>query len=206
MLIHYLFLIYTFANVLQKKKKSRKHDRRAKIKDSLRIKGEREGSTWTRDKINFAVTVIPRTVRQRVKYEQKSRHRYRVYANSRGKIDEQDVTANIRLPHLSYCRCLRTHVRSLLARTCPCTRVHSLLVSAASALARFVSARFARNYIYRLCFPDTPDASRSAASISFVCSVDYRSSFFSVSHRSCFFPWLWRPPSRVPSFSRKNSI
>lgn len=61
------------------------------------------------DKINFAVTVIPVAVRQRVKYEQKSRHRYRVYANSLGGIDERrDVTANIRFPHLSYCR-VRIH-------------------------------------------------------------------------------------------------
>lgn len=64
------------------------------------------------DKINFTVTVIPVTVRQRVKYEQKSRHRYRVYANSLSGIDErQDVTANIRFPHLSYCR-IRTHTHS----------------------------------------------------------------------------------------------
>lgn len=65
------------------------------------------------DKINFTVTVIPVTVRQRVKYEQKSRHRYRVYANSLSGIDErQDVTANIRFPHLSYCR-IRTHTHTL---------------------------------------------------------------------------------------------
>jgi hypothetical protein len=34
-----------------------------------------------RGKINFAITVIPIAVRRRVKYEQKSRHRYHVYAN-----------------------------------------------------------------------------------------------------------------------------
>lgn len=65
----------------------------------INIVPKSENIVWcrrTHSKINFAIMVIPIVIRRRVKYEQKSRHRYHVYANLLRKIDEQDVTANIR--------------------------------------------------------------------------------------------------------------
>lgn len=92
-------------------------------------------------------------VRQRVKYEQKSRHRYRVYANSLSGIDErQDVTANIRSPHLSYCR-IRTHTHTYVymysLHSVHCLHSHDS-----------PSARFVRD-LYSFHFSNTPNTSRS---------------------------------------------
>ena len=89
---------------IQRKNGEHNDHKRAKIKE--------HSTVWYRrihDKINFAITVISIAVHWRVKYEQKSRHRYHVYVNLLSKIDEQDVTANIRslislslFPSLSY--------------------------------------------------------------------------------------------------------
>lgn len=103
-------------------------------------------------KINFAITVILIAVCRRVKYEQKSRHRYHVYANLFGKIDEQDVTANIRL------------VISLsLSRILWHLNIHP----------QFLFARAIRLYLFlfgdpcSLYFPNTGYATFCATSISY---------------------------------------
>lgn len=102
-------------------------------------------------KINFAITVIPIAVRWRVKYEQKSRHRYHVYVNLFSKIDEQDVTANIRplvslplSPSLSY---IAASEYTFAVCTCSCA-IHLHLFPFGDPCI--------------LYFPDWPDASRSA--------------------------------------------
>lgn len=141
------------------------------------------------DKINFIVTVIPVAVRQRVKYEQKSRHRYRVYANSLGGIDEhRDVTANIRFPHLSYCR---IHIHTYIY-THTYTHIHIYMYSAAftrsaalSAFARFASARFVRDS-YNLRFSNIRIC-HAPASISVIPFIMDPLSF----SRSCRCPLLF---------------
>lgn len=89
---------------MKKRGKQGNHKRRAKIEEKFGgVQRIQHG------KINLAVTVISVVVRQRVKYEQKSRHRYHVYANTLGEIDEQDVTAktsdsliSLSLSHFAY--------------------------------------------------------------------------------------------------------
>lgn len=78
--------------------------------------------SWIADGMNSTVAVTRVGIRQcGVKYEQKSRHRYHVYANRRGRnIDEQDVTANIRPVRLLVLSCPRTHERFLLAPRMAC--------------------------------------------------------------------------------------
>lgn len=108
-------------------------------------------------KINLAITVIPIAVRRRVKYEQKSRHRYHVYANLLDKIDEQDVTANIR------------PLSSLLSHILPHLNIHPQSVLALGTRAiRFHLFPFGDPC--SLYFPDTPNA-YCAASIFYVSSL-----------------------------------
>lgn len=101
---YFIYFIYVHKKLLKRKKGSI---------PIISIVPKSGNIVWYRrihSKINLAITVIPIAVRRRVKYEQKSRHRYHVYANLLDKIDEQDVTANIRplslslslLPSVSY--------------------------------------------------------------------------------------------------------
>lgn len=111
----------------------------AKIMESS-LRGEKvTGKTHT--EINFIVNdYIHWRVRQRVKYERKSRHRYHVYANSPRRNGRARRNGQHPFPHLSYRRvCLYTgslhwpgsvytHAELFpLTRPCPCTHVPPLL-------------------------------------------------------------------------------
>lgn len=134
-----IFNLRSWKNFVKVKKRGKQgnHKRRAKIEEKFGgVQRIQHG------KINLAVTVISVVVRQRVKYEQKSRHRYHVYANTLGEIDEQDVTAKTSdsLISLSLAFCIYTWSNPC-SIGCVCThtiRFHSFhMIRVASPLSQY---------------------------------------------------------------------